>query len=241
MVFFYLSHRSYYAKLSFLDPNHKVLRELEELAPGTYYHSLQISVFALGAARKFPEINKLNLKLGAFLHDIGKLKQAEYFTENQKGLTDHFDDKHLDRSREIILNHSQDGLEMAKKYKIPPEIWEFIASHHGTGLIGLYYRLKDGKDKEQDYRYPGPKPQSLAAAILMLADSCEAAIRSQADKDYRQVIEKVFEEKEQDQQLDEVDGLTLEKLKKIKESFIEVQKKISHERVARTERIEKQS
>lgn len=236
-ILVYANRRTYYRKLKFMDPDNELMRELEELAPGTYHHSLQIFALALHAARQFTEIDLLDLKLGCFLHDIGKLKRAEYFTENQFADKDKFDDKHLERSREIILSHSKDGIEMAKKYRVPKDIWQFIETHHGTSLTGFYYKLKEQEAalEEENYRYPGPKPKTLAAAILMLADSCEAAARSRQDQDFEQIIGEVLAEKENDGQLEEVSDLTVEKLEKIKESFLEVLNYIYHKRVKRAD------
>jgi len=236
IFFFYCILRwQYYRKLKLLDPEHKLFKDLGSKAPGTYQHSLQLSTLALYAARNFPEIDLLDLRLGCLLHDIGKLRQPEYFTENQEGDEDKFGDKHVERRRELILRHSLDGLEIAKDYKVPKDLWHYIETHHGTSLTGFYYRLKehDAEAREEDYRYPGPKPKTLEAAILMLADSVEAATRSKAGKELKVVVDKVFREKEEDGQLDEVGDLTYEKLDIIKKAFLEVLKTVYHERVER--------
>lgn len=236
-VFAHAWQRPYYYKLTLLDPEHKLIRELEEKAPGTYHHSLQIAALAQHAARQFPQINLLDLKLGCLLHDLGKLRQAEYFTENQAGSSDKFDDKHLERRRELILQHSHDGVELAKRYGVPRELWSFIESHHGTSLTGFYYSLKgeEAEEEAEKYRYGGPKPPDLATAIVMLADSVEAAARAMQGKDLEEVLGKVFEEKINDEQFEDVPELTLEKLAKIKDAFLEVLQFVYHTRTIRKE------
>ena len=236
-VFAHAWQRPYYRKLTLLDPNYKLIRDLEEKAPGTYHHSMQIAALAQHAARQFPNINLLDLRLGCLLHDLGKLKQAEYFTENQSGASDKFDDKHLERRRELILQHGRDGLELAKHYDVPRELWSFIESHHGTSLTGFYYSLKgeEAATESEKYRYGGPKPPNLATAIVMLADSVEAAARAMQGKDLEEVVTKVFQEKITDEQFEDVPELTLEKLAKIKNAFLEVLQFVYHTRTVRKE------
>ena len=163
------------------DINNPVLRRLSEEAPGTFQHSIQVSTLAADAAIAVGANVQL-VRTGAFYHDIGKTKSPVFFTENQHGVNPHAG---LDpeTSAKKIISHVADGVEIAERHKIPEAIINFIREHHGKGLTRYFYntavneRGLEGVDKE-DFRYPGPNPQSLETTLIMMADSVEAASRS---------------------------------------------------------------
>ena len=169
--------------LELSDLNHPLLKRLQMEAPGTYHHTLMVATLAEQAAESIGA-NPLLARVAAYFHDVGKLSNPSYFTENAFG-----QDRHADLSPRmsalIILNHVKEGLVLAQKYKLRKPLREVIASHHGTSRIYFFYRRaveEAGGDEsavdEFDYRYPGPLPRSREAAIISLADSCEAASRS---------------------------------------------------------------
>lgn len=161
--------------------NNEVLRRLSEEAPGTFQHSLQVANLAGEVARKIGAEVQL-VRTGALYHDIGKLGNPAYFTENQNGKNPH-DGLAFSHSAQIIINHVRDGLELAGKYKLPPVIREFISTHHGEGKT-RYFLVKQQNAHPNDvvderpFTYPGPNPHTAEQAILMMADSVEAASRS---------------------------------------------------------------
>jgi putative nucleotidyltransferase with HDIG domain len=164
------------------DTNQPLLRRLAELAPGTFQHSLQVANLAEDAVYQVGG-NTLLVRAGALYHDIGKMDQPLYYIENQTtGINPH-DNLEFEQSARIIIDHVRNGVEMAKKYKLPEAIVDFIRSHHGTSTVQYFYRsyLRQYPEAEVDVRkfsYPGPKPMSKETAIVMMADSVEAASRS---------------------------------------------------------------
>lgn len=178
------------------DTNQDLLRKLAEKAPGTFQHSLQVANLSEAVVRKIGG-NTLLMRTGALYHDIGKLSKPEYFTENQiSGMNPHDKLDYLE-SAEIIIGHVTIGLEMAKKAKLPSPIIDFIQTHHGTTKVQYFYRLykKENEDAEEQiekFTYPGPKPFSKETAVLMMADSIEAASRSLKEYSY-ETIEKLVE------------------------------------------------
>lgn len=161
--------------------NNTILRRLSEEAPGTFQHSMQVANLAAEVANKVGGKSQL-VRTGALYHDIGKLKNAVFFTENQSGTNPH-DNLPYVQSAEVIIQHVADGLEIAEKYKLPPVIKDFIRTHHGTSMAKYFYisYKNDYPDREVDpalFTYPGPNPNTLEQAILMMADSIEAASRS---------------------------------------------------------------
>ncbi len=214
--------------LELSDLNHPLLKRLSIEAPGTYHHSLVVSNLAESAAEAIGA-NSLLARVGSYFHDIGKMEKPEYFTENQTSKEKNIHDELSPRmSYFIIANHVKDGVELAKKYKLRNIIIDFIMQHHGTSVVYYFYKKaleQEGENSKlnvDDYRYPGPKPQSKEIAITLLADSVEAASRSLSDptpSSIRGVVEKVVNNKFLDNQLDECE-LTLLDLHKIKESFI---------------------
>lgn len=163
------------------DTNHPLLRELAQKAPGTFQHSLQVANLAEAAAEK-TDGNALLVRTGALYHDIGKMNAPQYFIENMSGSRNPHESLRFEESAEVIIRHVSDGLEMARKYQLPRSITDFIATHHGTTKVKYFYRHYlqnlEGTPEEDKFTYPGPIPFSKEMAILMMADSVEAASRS---------------------------------------------------------------
>ncbi len=210
--------------------NNLLLNKLALVAPGTYHHSRVVAQLAETAAQSI-HANPLLAQVMSFYHDIGKIKQPEYFIENQQTNENKHDLLKPSMSKMIIISHVKDGVDMAKEAKVPHEILDSIEQHHGTSLISFFY--KKAKDQENpdvdavdesEYRYPGPKPQTREIGLLMLADSVEAATKSLVDPTPAQiqgVIQKVFNKTFTDGQLEDCE-LTLKDLHKIAASFFRV-------------------
>ncbi len=165
----------------FSDSNNKLLRELNEKAPGTFQHSMQVANLAESAATEI-NANALLVRTGALYHDIGKMLNPMYFTENQSTSVNPHDELSPEDSAQIIIDHVIKGIELAKKNKLPDRLIDFIRTHHGTSLVYYFYKKEevsnpDAVDKEK-FRYPGPIPFSKETAILMICDACEAASKS---------------------------------------------------------------
>ncbi len=209
------------------DLNHPLLKTMALESPGTYNHSLFVGMLAETAAHAIGA-NPLKAQVGAYFHDIGKINKAEYFIENQSGENKH-DKLTPQLSARILNNHVKEGLELAKKNKLPLEIQEIIAEHHGTTLMHFFYKkaqeLNDDNGNPPDinsYRYPGPKPRSKEAAIVMLADSIEAASRTLKNPNVtrlRTLIDGMIKDKFLNNELDKC-KLTLKDLTAIGESFL---------------------
>lgn len=169
--------------LELSDTNSKLLKELSNKAPGTFNHSLQVANLAEAAANKIGA-NAMLVRVGALYHDIGKMNNPTYFSENQITNVNPHDEISPSESAKIIIDHVINGIELARKNKLPDRVIDFIRSHHGTTLVYYFYKLQ--KDLEIDvdeanFRYPGPLPFSKETAILMMADSVEAASKSLKD------------------------------------------------------------
>jgi cyclic-di-AMP phosphodiesterase PgpH len=223
-------------ELSRLD--HPLLQELLRRAPGTYHHSIMVANLAEQAADRIKAQSTL-VRVGAFYHDIGKMNRPLYFTENQEGVNPH-DDMNPYRSAEVIMSHVTDGLDLARRYKIPDRIRDFIAEHHGRRLVKSFY-LKaveqaggDAEQVERDrFRYAGPRPRSRETGIVMLADAIEAtssALRPNTEKAIEKLVSTIIEEDLREGQLDR-SGLTLGDVQMIRDSFIETLKGRFHVRV----------
>lgn len=157
--------------------NNPLLRRLSEQANGTFNHSMQVANLAAEVADKLGGKVQL-VRTGALYHDIGKLENAVFFTENQNGQNPH-DSLSYERSAQIIIQHVENGLKLADKYKLPAAVKDFIATHHGKSLTKYFYvKAKETASSTTPFTYPGPKPQTLEQAILMMADAVEAASRS---------------------------------------------------------------
>jgi hypothetical protein len=207
-------------------------------APGTYQHSLVVSNLAETAANAIGA-NGLLTRVGAYYHDIGKMIKPEYFTENQLMGRNVHDSIEPSMSRLVILNHVKEGIELAKKNKLNPRIIDFIAQHHGTSLIYYFYQksLEDATEgdklSEDNFRYPGPKPQSRETAITLLADSVEGATRALPDpnpQNIEETVKKIINNKFIDGQLDEC-PLTLKDIDSITSTFIRMLSAMYHGRV----------
>ncbi|MFN3477822.1 MAG: HDIG domain-containing metalloprotein [bacterium] len=212
-----------------LDLNNPILSDLSQLAPGTFNHSLRVSELAEACAKAI-DVNPILVKIGALYHDIGKMLRPKYFVENLiLGEKNPHDEKEPYLSAYIIKSHVRDGIELANKYKLPEFIKEFIKTHHGTTIISYFFvKAKNMKDKkhssikEEDFRYPGPKPYTKEMAILMICDSVEAASRSLDNFSFsslEKLAENIIERLLQDKQFSEV-SLTFKELQVIKDTLI---------------------
>jgi putative nucleotidyltransferase with HDIG domain len=222
-----------------------LLKELLISAPGTYNHSILVGHLAENAAKSIGA-DSLLVKVAALYHDLGKMKRPEYFYENQTDIENIHDRLNPSMSRHIISNHIKDGLELAAKNKIPRKVLNIISQHHGNSIISYFYEKQ--KDREaitngssnglkEHFRYPAKKPQSKEAAILMLADSTEAAVRSigrVTPKKIEQMINDIFEDKLKDGQLNET-NMTIKEINTVKDSLIDGLISIYHSRLSYAE------
>ncbi|MGI6083848.1 MAG: HD family phosphohydrolase [Acetivibrionales bacterium] len=221
--------------LELADPNHPLLKRLLMEAPGTYHHSLMVGNLAEVATREIGG-NALLARVGAYFHDVGKLKRPHFFKENQ--LSDNPHDKLTPNlSTLVITSHTKDGEELAAKYHLPKIISDIIAQHHGNTLVAYFYHKATQADKteepdEDSFRYEGPVPDSRESAVVMLADSVEAAVRSLPEKTPGKtegLVRKIIKDKLDDNQLSRCD-LTLKDLSTIADSFMQVLSGVYHER-----------
>jgi hypothetical protein len=224
------------------DMNKPLLRKMAMTAPGTYHHSIVVGNLAEAAADAAGG-NGLLARVGAYYHDIGKLVSPGYFVENQQGL-DLSESKHTGIrpkvSSLVIRAHVRDGVDLARKERLPELIIDFIREHHGTSLMEYFYSraLEDAEDTDEvsegDYRYPGPRPTSKESAIISLADTIEARARSIGEsltsRRIEAEIEEIIEKRVADHQLDDAE-LTLSDLVKIREAFFRVLVGMYHQRV----------
>ncbi|MBI3990975.1 MAG: HDIG domain-containing protein [Candidatus Omnitrophica bacterium] len=223
--------------LELTDMSRPALKELILKAPGTYYHSLIVGNLAESACEAIGA-NSLLARVGSYYHDLGKIDKSEYFLENQTGSESRHDNLTPTMSRLIILNHTRRGLELAKKYNLDHVLVNFITEHHGTGLMYFFYQraleeIKEGVS-EISFRYPGPKPQSKESAIVLLADSVEAASRTLSKPSHsklKEMVHEVINSKFIDGQLDECE-LTLKDFHLIAESFVRVLQGRFHTRIS---------
>ncbi|MBF0569975.1 MAG: HDIG domain-containing protein [Candidatus Omnitrophica bacterium] len=217
--------------------NQPLLKRLAFEAPGTYHHSLVLSNIA-GAAADAIGANQLLVRVGSYYHDIGKLVKPEYFAENQMMASNKHDVLEPSMSRLVILNHVKEGAEIARKDCLSQKIVDFIEQHHGTSLMHYFYQKAletDGEEavEEQNYRYPGPRPQTREVAIVMLADSVEGATRAIEEHSpvkIEEVVRRVINNKFIDGQLDEC-SLTLREIEMIGSAFARVLSAMYHVRV----------
>jgi putative nucleotidyltransferase with HDIG domain len=218
-----------------------LLRDFMVQSPGSYHHSVIISNM-VEATAKAVHANPLLARVSAYYHDIGKMKKPLYFVENQQGENKH-EKLAPSMSSLILIAHVKDGVELAKKHKLGQEIIDIIQQHHGTSLISYFYHkakermgMKGGKSvevKDEDFRYPGPKPQTKEAGLVMLADMVEAASRSLRDPTPARIqgmVQKIINNVFSDGQLDECE-LTLKDLHQIAKSFNKTLSGIFHHRI----------
>lgn len=223
--------------LELLDPNQPLLKELVYKTPGTYHHSIVIGNLAETAAEAIGE-NPLLARVGAYYHDVGKIRKPEYFIENQRPQENKHDKLMPSMSSLIIASHVKDGVEIAKEFKLPSSVIDVIRQHHGTSLITYFFqKAKDLQPfapiSEDDYRYQGPRPRTKIAAIVMLADAVEASSRTLEDPSPQRiqaltnsVITRIF----LDDQLSKCE-LTLKDLREIAKSFNLILTGIFHHRI----------
>ncbi|GFN34700.1 HD family phosphohydrolase [Tepidimicrobium xylanilyticum] len=218
------------------NPNQPLLKRLLVEAPGTYHHSIIVGNLSERAAEVIGA-DPLISRIGAYYHDIGKLTRPYFFKENQIGTDNPHDKLTPNMSTLIITNHVKDGIELGKNNKLPKEIIDIIAQHHGdTVVFYFYHKAKQNGQADaniEDYRYEGPKPQTKEAAIVMLADSTEAAIRAIKEPNRRNIedtVRKIIKGKLEDGQLEEC-GLSIKDLKDIANAFASVMLGIFHERI----------
>jgi len=219
-------------------PDHPLLQRLLREAPGTYHHSLMVANLAEQAAERIGA-DALLTRVGAYYHDVGKIARPYFFVENQvEGMNPH---DRLDprTSAEIIISHVKDGLELARRYRLPRRIRAFIPEHHGTNRASFFYSKAiqlagDGLlVDENDFRCPGPKPQSKETALVMLADGCEAAVRAMrptSAEEVAEIVNRVVAERVDQGQLSECD-LTLRDLEVIRGTLISALKGVFHPRI----------
>lgn len=219
--------------------NHPLLKEMIVRAPGTYHHSLVVGSMVEAAAEEIGA-NPLLAKVMSYYHDIGKTQHATYFIENQKPGANPHDQLSPHMSKTILIAHVKDGVELGLKYKLGKPIIDGIVQHHGTTLIAFFYnRAKERSDadnddiRDNDFRYPGPKPQFREAALIMIADSIEAASRSLDEPTpsrLQNIVRNIIQRKFMDGQLDEC-NLTLRDLSVIEDSFTRILFGIYHQRI----------
>lgn len=244
--------------LELAHPNQPLLRRLIREAPGTYHHSILVSNLAEQAAERL-EDNALLARVGSYYHDIGKLTKPVNFIDNQGGGINIHDTLDPRESVRVIKAHVTDGVALARKHKLPRRVVDIIHQHHGTCLVSFFYQkaLKMGLDvNEIDFHYPGPKPQTKVAAIVMLADGCEAAVRANVQSGriltgtataipavqnpdnsnpaknltIRDVVNKIVDDRIRENQLSECD-LTLRDVEEIRNLFVEILTGIYHPRI----------
>ena len=223
--------------LELSDLNHPLLKRLSVEAPGTFHHTIIVGNLA-EAASKAIGANSLLARVGCYYHDVGKILKPEYFVENQMDAMNKHEKLTPTMSCIILNNHVKKGMELAEKYNIPKVVKQFIPEHHGTSLMTFFYnkaqKTMDPKDiNEDDFRYPGPKPQSRETAIAMLADTVEAASRTlqkPTQPRIRGFVESLIDKKMEENQLDE-SNLTIKEIDQIKEAFIPILLGIHHVRV----------
>jgi putative nucleotidyltransferase with HDIG domain len=231
--------------LDYSDANQRLLKRLHMEAPGTFSHSLLIGSIAEAAAEAIGR-NGLLCRVGAYYHDIGKINKAGYFVENELGSASRHKEISPKMSHLIIVGHVKDGIEMAKEYGLPNVLRQFIETHHGTTLIEHFYneakkqKAKNSKGKaaetpsESEFRYPGPKPRTKEAAIVMLADTVESAVRSLPEvtpTKIEAVVHNMSMKRLQDGQFDECD-MSLRELSQIEASISKTLAAHYHGRIA---------
>jgi cyclic-di-AMP phosphodiesterase PgpH len=216
------------------DPNHPLLRQLLLRTPGTYHHSLLVGNLAERAAEVIGA-DPLVARVGAYYHDIGKMRNPTAFIENQTGHNPH-DELDPLVSAGIVAAHVKDGLALADRYRLPARIREMIPGHHGTSVVKYFFQIAQQRGQtpdERSFRYPGPRPNSKEAGIVMLADGTEASVRSLSEKNpetIRAMVDRMIDERVADGQLDECD-LTFRDVERIKDAFCELLLGVYHERI----------
>ena len=227
--------------LELSDMSHPLLRQLAQRAPGTYNHSISVAALAESAAESIGA-NGLLVRVGACFHDIGKMFKPNYFVENQTPGANRHDTLQPAMSTLVIIAHVKDGADLGRQHRLPTPVVDFIEQHHGTTLVEYFYRLATKKSEqdphgeeisETSFRYPGPRPQTKEAAVLMMADAVESASRALVEPTasrLQNLVEQIAMKKLLDGQFDEC-GLTLQHLDTIKRSLIKSLTAIYHGRI----------
>jgi len=229
---------SRFTLLELTDLNKPLLKRLNMEAHGTYHHSMMIGNL-VDAAAEVIGADGLKARVMAYYHDIGKMFKPEYFAENQEAGFNKHEKITPQMSALILVSHVKDGVELAREEKLPPVVIDGIREHHGTSVMAYFYQKSLETDShssvnKDDFRYPGPKPQSKETGLLMCADSVEAAVRSLKDHGpvhIRNMVTKLVDLRAQEGELDE-SGLTLSDLGVIKEKFTSILTGIYHKRIA---------
>jgi putative nucleotidyltransferase with HDIG domain len=217
------------------NPNHPLLRKILMEAPGTYHHSVMVANLSESACEAIGA-NGLLARVGSYYHDIGKTRRPNFFIENQMHLDNPHDRLPPEKSASIIIAHVTDGSAILKKYHMPKEIIEIAEQHHGTSVLQFFYHkaLQDNEDtKEEDYRYPGPKALSKESAVVGMADSVEAAVRSlrqPTPEHIESLVKKIIADRLQDGQLNESD-LTMKEIEMVSNSLCQTLTGIFHSRI----------
>jgi cyclic-di-AMP phosphodiesterase PgpH len=219
-------------------PTHPLLRQLLLKAPGTYHHTIVVSNLAERAAAAIGADAFLT-RVGAYYHDIGKTVRPYFFAENIAEANSPHEKLDPLTSAQVIISHVSDGVDLANKYHLPERIQDFIREHHGSSLMKYFYvqaQREAGEQAEvaeEDYRYPGPNPRSKETAILLLADTCEAAVRAirpATREDLELLVTRLIDERVAEGELSESD-LTFNELRITKEIFLQVLQGVHHPRV----------
>ena len=217
------------------DLSHPLLKKLSMEAPGTFHHSMMVATLSENAAAAVGA-NAIFTRVASYYHDIGKCKRPKFYVENQQNGENPHNKVSPFMSNLIITSHTKDGAEMAKQYQIPKEIRDIMYEHQGTTFLAYFYNKAKSLDPsvtKEEFRYSGPKPRSKESAIIMLADSIEAAVRSIDDKTPRameEMIRKIISSKIEDNQLSEAD-LTFKEIEIIIQTFIKSLISIHHVRI----------
>ena len=222
--------------LELAQADHPLLHRLQEEAPGTYHHSMMVGSLAERAAQSI-QADALLAKVGAYYHDIGKLGRPQHYIEN---LADGADSPHErlipSESAAVIRDHVKDGLDLARRNRLPPAVRAFIPEHHGTRLVTYFYRRAveaGGTVDAAAFRYAGPRPATKETAIVMLADSCEAVVRARHDRtarDIENLVDGIFAERLAEGQMDECD-ITMKEIQQVARSFKSTLRAVYHPRI----------
>lgn len=221
--------------LELLDLEHPLMKTMMIAAPGTYHHSIIVGNLVESAAQAVG-VNPLLARVSAYYHDIGKIKMPEYFVENQSTGVSKHERLTPHMSSMVLISHVKEGVELARQYKLPEPVVDIIMQHHGTSLITYFYQKAKERAEElpqEEYKYPGPSPQSKVAALVMMADAVEAASRVLSEPTSARIaalVNKVINHVFLEGQLDECE-LTLKDIQEIKRRFIYILTGILHKRV----------
>lgn len=223
--------------LELTDTNHPILKKMAEKAPGTFQHSLQVSNLAEQAIMEIGG-NVLLVRAGAMYHDIGKMDNPLFFIENQMAGINPHDELSADESAKVIISHVIKGIEKAKKYNLPEQIIDFIRTHHGDSMVQYFYsqyvtKFPEKIDHTEQFCYPGPKPFSKETAVVMMADSVEAATRSLPEKKPEKIstlVDNIIQNQMNNGQFDNA-YITLKEIGLIKKIFIKKLQNIHHSRI----------